>query len=280
MQRTQTLGLAISVLSNPYFGSLVNTIEKVATAAGYNIVLADTRDDPDREAQAVGTLLDRQIDGLIFAPVNGEDGRSDVLDMVRASRTPVVLIDRFLDFPCDQYGPENFDPVKRLTAHLLELGHQRIAAIIGTRVLSTSVERADGFQATMEEAGFAHGEILMEEGHSTADGGYAAMGRLLLDTHRPTAIVSMNNAMTIGVMKAMREAGLNVPRDMALVGYDDFEWADSFEPRLTTMAQDVESMGTAAVQMLLKRIRGSDQPFERRSIAPSMRHRNSCGCAD
>ncbi|GAA3328922.1 LacI family DNA-binding transcriptional regulator [Paeniglutamicibacter sulfureus] len=280
MQRTQTLGLAISVLSNPYFGSLVNTIEKVATTAGYNIVLADTHDDPERESRTIGTLLDRQIDGLILAPAGGSHGRHDTLEMVRASRTPMVLIDRFLDFPCDQYAPENYEPVKRLTAHLLELGHRKIAAIIGARGLSTTVERRDGFYAAVAEAGVERSQVLFEEGHSTAEGGHAAMARLLQSVEPPTAIVSMNNAMTIGVMKALRDAGLRVPRDVALVGFDDFEWADSFEPRLTTMAQDVETMGAEAVQMLLDRIVGSDAPFARHSIAPFMRHRNSCGCAD
>ena len=280
MQETQTLGLAISVISNPYFGSLVNTIEKVATAAGYTIVLADTHDDPERETQTVGTLLDRQIDGLILAPASGAHGRADVLDMVRASRTPVVLIDRFLEYPCDQYAPENFEPVKKLTVHLLELGHRRIAAITGTTGLSTTEERSRGFRAAMTEAGLVPDAGLVQEGHSTADGGHAAMKHLLQRSQPPTAVVSMNNAMTIGVMRALREAGLRVPKDVALVGFDDFEWADFFEPRLTTMAQDVETMGTEAVQMLLKRILGSDAPFAHQSIAPFMRHRNSCGCTD
>lgn len=280
MQRTQTLGLAISVLSNPYFGSLVNTIEKVASAAGYTIVLADTHDDPEREAQTVNTLLDRQVDGLILAPAGSSGNRNDVLDMVRASGTPVVLIDRFQDFPCDQYAPENLEPVRQLASHLLELGHRRIAAITGTQGLSTTTERTAGFRAAMEETGIDTAQVLVEEGHSTAAGGEAAMDRLLGLELRPTAIVSLNNAMTIGVMKSLRHAGLKVPQDMALVGFDDFEWADSFEPRLTTMAQDIESMATGAVRALLKRIQGSDAPFARESIAPFMRHRNSCGCPD
>lgn len=280
MQRTQTLGLAISVLSNPYFGSLVNTIEKVASAAGYTIVLADTHDDPEREAQTVNTLLDRQVDGLILAPSSSSGDRNDVLDMVRASETPLVLIDRFQEFPCDQYAPENFEPVRLLACHLLELGHRRIAAITGTRGLSTTIERTAGFLAAMDAAGVDRSLVLVEEGQSTADGGHAAMGRLLSLETPPTAVVSLNNAMTIGVMKSLRQAGLKVPKDVALVGFDDFEWADSFEPRLTTMAQDIESMAGRAVQALLKRIQGSDAPFARESIAPFMRHRNSCGCPD
>ncbi|MFB0835069.1 LacI family DNA-binding transcriptional regulator [Arthrobacter halodurans] len=277
-QRTHTLGLAISVLSNPYFGSLVNAIEKEATAAGYTIVLADTHDDPQSELRAVGSLLDRRIDGLLLAPAVGDGADSRILSVIRESKTPLVLIDRFVDFPCDQFAPENHEPVRALTRHLLELGHRRIAAVTGVEGLSTTRERTEGFLRALGDAGLDPGDALVASGLSTVDGAYAAARLLLDEPDPPTAVVSLNNAMTIGVMKALRERGLQVPRDVALVGFDDFEWADSFEPRLTTMAQDIETMGSLAMQSLLARIAGTDAPYTRQSIAPAFRHRGSCGC--
>ncbi|MET1036209.1 MAG: LacI family DNA-binding transcriptional regulator [Arthrobacter sp.] len=279
-QRTHTLGLAISVLSNPYFGSLVNAIEKEATAAGYTIVLADTHDDPQSELRAVGSLLDRRIDGLLLAPAVGDGADSRILSVIRASKTPLVLIDRFVDFPCDQFAPENLEPVRALTRHLLELGHRRIAAITGVDGLSTTRERTEGFLRALSDAGVDPGDALIASGRSTVEGACEAARLVLDEPNPPTAVVSLNNAMTIGVMKALRERGLQVPRDVALVGFDDFEWADSFEPRLTTMAQDIETMGSLAMQSLLARIAGTDAPYARQSIAPAFKHRGSCGCVD
>jgi len=277
-QRTQTLGLAISVLSNPYFGSLVNTIEKAATAAGYTIVLADTHDDPERELGAVGSLLDRQIDGLLLAPAAGDGAESRVLSIIRASHTPLVMIDRFVDYPCDQFAPENHEPVRELTRHVIDLGHRRIGAITGVEGLSTTRERTEGFHSALRDGGLDPSSALVESGQSTVRGAYDAARRMLQSPRPPTAIVSLNNAMTIGVMQALRERALKVPRDVALVGFDDFEWADSFEPRLTTMAQDIETMGSRAIRTLLERVSGADAPFVSESIKPFFKHRDSCGC--
>jgi LacI family transcriptional regulator len=276
--RTKTIGLAISVLSNPYFGSLVNAIERVASQEGFTLVLADTHDDAALERHAVNTLLDRRVDGLILAPAPAS--RDGAIPTVVTSGTPLVLIDRQVDIDCDQFVPENTDPVKILTRHLLDLGHTTIGAITGIEGISSTDERRDAFVSVMEEAGLSARAAPVLSGQSTVEGAYAACMTLFNRGIPPTGLVVLNNAMTIGTMKALRELGRKVPSDVALVCFDDFEWAEFFEPRLTTMAQDVELMGANAVQALLSRVAGNESSTKIHHIAPEFKHRHSCGCPD
>lgn len=275
-RKTHTIGLAISVLTNPYFSSLVNAMEKITTDAGYTLVLADTHDDTDSEFRVVGSLLDRRVDGLILAPSVGAVRRS--IPMIEASKTPLVVIDRFVEAACDQVAPTNFEPVERLTRHLLELGHQRVVALTGLEGLASSVERQAGYESVMTEHNLLDPELLVC-GQSSVNGAYEQTKVLFRLESRPTALVTLNNAMTIGAMKALRELGLKVPADVALVCYDDFEWADLFEPRLTAMAQNVVDMGRTAIEMLLERIDGTEAAPRLVRIPTIYQHRNSCGCS-
>jgi LacI family transcriptional regulator len=276
-RKTNTIGLAISVLTNPYFSSLVNAMEKIATEAGYTLVLADTHDDGENEFRVVGSLLDRRVDGLILAPSAGAAERS--IPMIKASKTPLVLIDRFLETDCDQVAPTNLEPVEHLTRHLLDLGHRRIAAVTGLAGLASSIEREAGFTAAVTAHGLLDPQLIVC-GRSSVDGAYEQTLALFRRENAPTGLVTLNNAMTIGAMKALRELRLKVPSDVALVCYDDFEWADLFEPRLSAMAQNVVDMGGNAVTMLLERIEGSDAGPRKVRIPTTYQHRNSCGCSN
>jgi LacI family transcriptional regulator len=275
-QRTYTIGLSISVLTNPYFASLVHAMEQVASKAGYTLVLGDSHDEIDIERRVVSSLLDRRVDGLIIAPSPGAE--QSVIPMVRNNSTPFVLIDRLLPTDCDQVAPTNIQPVEMLTSHLLDLGHLRIAAVTGLPGLPSSIERQEGYEKALLARGITPDPQLIACGQSNVEDAYLQTLELLRRSDPPTALVVLNNAMTIGAMKALRQLGRSIPRDMALVCYDDFEWADLFEPRLTAMAQDVVAMGRTAVEMLLERIEGSDKPRRQIQIDPTYRHRASCGC--
>jgi LacI family transcriptional regulator len=276
-RKTNTIGLAISVLTNPYFSSLVNAMEKITTEAGYTLVLADTHDHSDIEFRVVGSLLDRRVDGLILAPSVEAADRS--IPMIEASETPLVLIDRFVEAGCDQVAPTNAEPVELLTRHLVELGHRRIAAVTGLDGLASTIERQAGFESALSKHGLLDPELIVC-GRSSVEGAYEQTQTLFRLKDAPTGLVTLNNAMTIGAMKALRDLRLNVPSDVALVCYDDFEWADLFEPRLTAMAQNVVEMGRSAVTMLLERIEGSDAGPRQVRIPTTYQHRNSCGCSN
>lgn len=275
--RTHTVGLSISALTNPYFGSLVHAVERALSDAGYVLIVGDSHDDVESEKRVTDSLLGRQVDGMIVAPAAGSE-RVTLPDITR-SGTPLVLIDRGVDIGSDQVGPENFSSSRALTEHLLDLGHRRIAVVRGLAGISSTTERFDGYAAALADRSIGVDAALVLDGDSNTDVAEREVHTLMSGGNRPTALVSLNNAMTIGALKALRSLDLSIPADVAFVCYDDFEWSDLFEPKLTAAAQDVETIGATAVELLLRRIRGHDGAPQHIRVPTTLHHRNSCGCA-
>jgi LacI family transcriptional regulator len=273
--KTRTIGLAMSAISNPYFAELAHAIEREAARDGYTLLLADTHDDPERELRAISDLLGQRVDGVILAPSSQP---SAVLELLRRRGVPTVLIDRFLPVEFDQIGTENTAPTARLIEHLAELGHVRIGIIAGLEGLSTTDERIEGYRLGLAAAGIEFDSELVAHGKSDIEPARAAAERLLALERPPTALVATNNRMTIGVMRALREAKLKVPEDVALVAFDDFEWADLFHPRLTTIAQSTKQIGEQSVTMLLTRLANPGLFARKVRLEPKFVHRESCGC--
>lgn len=275
--RSRTIGLAISGLTNPYFGPLLHAIERHVSEAGYMLLLGDTHDEAAMEQRVISSLLARRVDGLIVAPSNGFMRLS--AESVRQAEIPLVVIDRGIPFECDQLTPENFQSTKELTEHLLSHGHRRIAVLRGIDGLDSSSQRFEGFRAALVAHEAGPDDRLVLEGKSNEAVAEAAVNDLLSSGTRPDAILSLNNAMTIGALRAIASAGLSIPRDIAFACYDDFEWSDLFSPGLTAVKQEVELMGIRAVDLLVSRISGDEQPHQFRSIDTTLHLRTSCGCS-
>ncbi|WP_245933539.1 LacI family DNA-binding transcriptional regulator [Arthrobacter livingstonensis] len=276
--RTHTIGLSISALQNPYFANLVHSIEKRASARGYSLVMGDSHDDEAAEAALLGTLLDRRVDGMIIAPAPQSETAN--IPRVLNDGTPVVLIDRHADVDCDQVAPDNVEPTRLITRHLVERGHTHIAAVTGLAGIQSTDERIRGYESAISSADPAV-RSTMVAGNSKAKDAYRAVHKIFANpSSRPTALVVLNNAMTIGSMQALKDLGLTVPGDVALACYDDFEWADVFEPQLTAIEQDVKTMGRTAVDLLIDRIDGQTGPRQVLRTETIYHHRNSCGCTD
>lgn len=279
--RTMTVGLGIPVTRNTTFTVLIEVIERKLAAAGYTVMLHDTHDDPLTQERVVRQLLELRADGIILAPAPDEStgvpfGRSALRQAVSAG-PPVVLIDRFSDLNCDQVSSDNAGPVRMLTEHVAALGHHRIAVVTGLAGLSTTDERIQGYRDAVAAGGLDADPALVVRGESDMEIAGAAVRALFDRSDRPTAVVSLNNVMTIGTMRALVGLGLRVPDDVALVCFDDFDWADLFAPRLTAVGQDLAAIGTTAVQMLLARLADPAMPTRRIRVAPTFRHRDSCG---
>jgi len=275
---TGTIGLAISSATNPYFGELVRAVETQARAAGLALILGDTHDNCEIEFDVIEHLVGRQVDGLILAPAAGSEHVS--LPYLQRRDVPVVLVDRRADIDCDQVVPEGVAATESLVFHLADLGHRRIGLVSALPGLTSSADRELGYRKAVGERGLDDDPGLVVTGNSSIDGARAATTALLRAPRPPTALVVANNAMTIGALHAMRDLRLRVPEDVALVSYDDFDWADVVQPRLTCVAQDCVTMGREAVALMVKRIGGSTAPAEYREIPTSFKHRNSCGCPD
>ncbi|MFG3076977.1 LacI family DNA-binding transcriptional regulator [Streptomyces sp. NPDC048225] len=282
--RTRSIGLAVSAISNPYFTEILQGVEASALEHGYSLLIADPHDDPRHEGKAVGLLHERRVDGMIVAP--SAEPRALVAYLAR-HRVPAVFLDRIVGEAeaegasrFDQVCAESAEPTTRLVDHLAGLGHRRIALVAGRPGLSTTRERITGYRHGLAAAGLPYDERLLVHGDSEAAGGERATAELLSLAVPPTALVTANNAMTIGALRALRERGLSVPGDLALCCFDDFAWADLFSPRLTAVAQPGRDIGAQAVRLLLDRLAVPNRPVRTVRLPCAFVHRTSCGCAE
>lgn len=295
--RTRSIGLAVSAISNPYFTEILQGVEAAALEAGYSLLLADPHDDPGHERKVVQLLHERRVDGMIVAP---SAHPHDLVGYLRRHAVPTVFLDRAIDAGVldsttaggdaaapaegapwyDQVCAESAGPTARLVTHLATLGHRRIGLVAGLPGLSTTVERVSGYRDGLTAAGLAHDERLLVSGHSESAGAEQATAALLALPDPPTALVTANNAMTIGALRALRRHSLSVPDDIALCCFDDFTWADLFSPRLTAIAQPSRELGARAVQMLLDRLDEPRRPARTVRLPCAFVHRTSCGCPE
>ncbi len=268
-----TIGIAMSAMSNPYFGTVVQAMDRRASGEGYSLLLADTHDDPVNEVRAMKDLLRRGVSGVILAP---SPEPSAALGYASSNGVPVVLIDRILSLGLDQVGSENVESTATLVAHLAEHGHRRFVFVSPLAGLTTTEERIRGFRTGLRRTGHPETAPVLP----ALDGSDLAgeLSRALASADPPTAVVTGNNQATIEVMKACRQLRLSIPDDLALAAFDDFEWADIFHPRLTAIAQPTSAIGAQSVDLLLSRLRDPGMPARTVRMQTSFLTRESCGC--
>ena len=280
---TQSIGVAISARSNPYFGAVLSAIDAEVTKFGSTLLLGETGEDVAREFRLVNSLLERRVDGIILAP--GPGAEAQTLPLLERSSTPTVLVDRMQPGPMlDQIGTDNAEPTARLVDHLAVVhGHRRIGLISGLPGLSTTDERIDGYRRGVRRNGCDDDAALIAVGASSSEQGEVAAAALLDSAQLhgiepPTALIAGNNAMTVGMLRLLRQRGVNVPGDMAVASFDDFEWAELLASPLTSIAQDWTEIGRRAVTMLGKRFDDPDRAVVVERVSTSLVVRNSCGC--
>jgi LacI family transcriptional regulator len=218
-------------------------------------------------------LHERRVDGIIFAPSATPEL---ALDYLARRRLPCVLIDRMADPRFDQIGVDNLAAMQALVDHVVAMGHRHIGFVAGQPGFATTVERVAGFHAALAANGLRAGADAVVTGNASTACATAAAHRLLAQPQPPTVIVTGNNMATVGVMRAVRERGLAVPGDLSLVGIDDFEWADLFEPRLTLVAQPCAEIGRQAAALLVERITAPEGARRSVRLAPELHARTSC----
>ena len=272
---TNAVGVVMAMSANRYFTDIVCAVERACRELGQMVFLVDSRDDPVAELEAVRELHQRRVDGIVLAPAVDPGRRT--LGYLIDQRLPCVVVDRLVDADVDQVGITNEASMRALVEHLIDLGHRRVGIVGGQPGFPTAIERIDGYRAALEGSGIRADEALIASGNASVDAAARAAGRLLRLERRPSAIVAGNNLSMIGTMRAVRAAGLSVPEALALAGFDDFEWADSFEPRLTVIAQPCEAIGREAAALLARRIGEPGATTRKRLLEPTLVVRSSCG---
>lgn len=262
LRRTQTLGMAISDITNPFFPLLVRGAEDAALQHGYLLITFNTDDRVEREREILSVLRDRRVDGilLIVAPNNGDVSH---IQKALADGIHIVCIDRIPpSVQVDSVAIDNVRAAAECVRHLLSLGHRRVAIITGPRKLKTAHDRLEGYHEALKTAHIPSDPQLILEGNFRSESGYELGRRLLERPDRPSAVFVSNGMMTLGFLNAMDDLGLECPRDIALASFDDLPLA----PHLTAVAQPAYSLGHEGARLLIERIE-SEEPFTKpRSI--------------
>ncbi|PZV36989.1 LacI family DNA-binding transcriptional regulator [Mesorhizobium kowhaii] len=268
------VGIAISAITNPYFSDIICAIESECARLGLLVFLADTRDEPGHELAVVQALQERRVDGIILAPCG--DPENKTVRYLEKSGIPTVLVDRFAESAFDHVGVENKQAVANLVSHMAGLGHKRIGMIGAQAGFSTTRERIEGYRLGLKRNGIDFDADLVQPSNQNFEATQNAVATLLRLANPPTGIITGNNLTTIGAVAAIRKAGLRIPQDISLAGFDDFEWADYFEPRLTLIAQPCNEIGHRAAQMLVERINGLSAAPRSVRLKSTLVVRDSC----
>lgn len=261
-RQTNTLALVLTDITNPFWTTVARGVEDTAAANGYHVILCNTDEDAEKEQNYINILIQRRIDGLILAP---STNNTEQLNLLKRYSTPCVLIDRHVDgMKMDIVRGDNVEGGRILTEHLIGKGHSKIAIISGPIHISTTQERLEGYKQALETNGIPINANFIKHGSFKEGSSEQLVKELLALSPRPSAIVAMNNLMCIGALKALRDAGLDVPEDMALVSFDDIPQASAIYPFLTVCVQDAQNMGRIATELLMERIanKASDAPRE------------------
>ena len=256
-KRTQVFGVIVSSISDPFFSEILNGIEVSAQAGGYSLFIAASQHDPIKERQIVQTMMEQRTDGVIicsssFSPEHGRE--------LLSSGFPVVVV--------NHQGSESFnysiyhddvDGSSQITRHLLALGHKRIAYLGNSQSGRTTQDRLRGFLDAMSEAGLEVPDTYIHH----VEGGDPILGQESVEyftqlSPRPTAIVCFNDMLAIGVLKGCEMAGLKVPEDLSVSGFDNITFSAFTTPCLTTFDQPKFSIGQEAAQLLLDLLQAED----------------------
>ncbi len=258
MGRHMAVGVVVPDIANPFFAAVTRGIENILTPAGLQVALANSGENVEREADLV-VNLQRRVDGVILAPAT-ETGSAP--DYLAAAGTPVVFIDRALreNTIFDVVEVDNLAGAATAATHLVELGHRSIGMISGPLTSTPGRERHEGMLARLAE----HGTPMRPEHIVIADfkesGGNRAMRQLIEQPDRPTAVFIANNLMSIGALKAVREAGLRLPHDLSVIGFDDLDLGPLLDPPYTVIDRPTITQGEVAARLMLERLLERDRP--------------------
>ncbi|MBI4902076.1 MAG: LacI family DNA-binding transcriptional regulator [Acidobacteria bacterium] len=254
--RTSTIGVVVTSIDDPFVAEVVKGIEDEAIVHDYSVFLANCHADPDREMKVVHSFEDRRVDGIVVTASRVGALYGPVLERMRI---PIVLLNN--QHP-SQFAHsiviDNFEGSRQAVAHLIELGHTRVAYIGDRFGHGSDSERFSGYRAALDAADVPFQPELILHGDGKAEGGRLAMEKLLAHRRRPTAVFCYNDMTAIGALKAIRARGLRVPADISLVGFDDLPLSLFVDPPLTTVHQPKQEMGRMAMQALLKLMAGSE----------------------
>jgi len=272
--KTHTIGVLLPDLYGEFFSEMIRGVDEAARANNYHILVSRAYAHRSEIEEAMRAMRGR-VDGVVVMSPN-VDAHS--LSNIPANLPVVLLCSAVRGTELDSITVQNYRGAKEMISQLVSLGHERIAIINGAHGTYDAAERLRGYRAALRESGISSSQPLEFNGDFTEAGGYAATRLILSQPLRPTAIFAANDSMAIGALSALREAGIRVPDDMSVAGFDDIPLARYMDPPLSSVKVPIAELGSGAVEMLLNAITHKNSHKRRRERLPtSLVMRSSCG---
>jgi LacI family transcriptional regulator len=251
-KRTNTIALVFTDITNPFFNTIARGVEDSAYRAGFNVIFCNTDESVEQEYKYIQLVLQKQVDGILLVPV---DTRSKAIDAIQEQNTPLVVIDRKVPYDnIDSVRGDSEGGAYLITKHLIDLGHQRISMLSGPKGVSTAEDRINGYCRAMESSGLTQ-FIDYHYGKFAQQSGFETTRALFSQEIKPTAIFAGNNLIAIGALSSLRESGMHIPQDVAVVSFDGIPESLTVFPFLTTVDQPSYEIGKKAAELLFSRIK-------------------------
>ncbi|SCC37602.1 LacI family transcriptional regulator [Kosakonia oryzendophytica] len=274
INQTRTIGMLITASTNPFYSELVRGVERSCFERGYSLVLCNTEGDEQRMNRNLETLMQKRVDGLLLLCTETHQPSQEI--MHRYPSIPTVMMDWApFDGDSDLIQDNSLFGGDMATQYLIDKGYTRIACITGPLDKTPARLRLEGYREAMIRAGLTIREGDEIESDFEFGGGFDAMKSLLAMNERPQAVFIGNDAMAVGAYQALYQAGLKIPEDMAIVGYDDIELARYMTPPLTTIHQPKDELGELAIDVLIHRMAEPDLQQQRLQLTPILMTRGS-----
>ena len=254
--RSNTIGLILPNIRNPIFPTVARGVEDVARQRGYTVILCNTDEDREVELDYIDKLKNRWVDGFIFATA-GKDAEH-ILEL-KSDGVPVVLLVRNIEYKVDAVVIDNFKAAYRGTEYLIDLGYKKIAFINGDPQLSLYKERLAGYKSVLQKHHISLDDNLIVQDVEDMEDAYAATHDLLDKGIIPDAIFATSDPKAYGVMRALRDKGFVIPKDIAIMGFDNLDMSKFMNPSLTAISQPWYDMGVAAMERLIHLIENKNE---------------------
>ena len=265
--RTHTLALVLTDITNPFWTAVACAVEDEASSHGYTVLYCNTDESEAKQEQYLSMLLRRRVDGVLLVPASNSGA---TVRKLQEKGVRIVVLDRQVEgVEVDIVRGDSYQGARGLTDHLLALGHRRIGMLAGPAAISVSGERVAGYRAALAAAGVPADSALIRYGGFTVDGGDAMAQVLLQLDPRPTAFFAANNFIAIGALRALHNVGLSVPQDISLVAFDDLPDTYIQPPFLTVAVQPTYALGTIAVQRMLAALAGGQALPPEETLLPT-----------
>ena len=269
-KKSMLVGVLVQTITSSFQASVMFNIQRFLLKHGYTTIILDCQESAEVEKQNLDVLLQLQVDGIVLKP--GIDEK-DLIHRIMKNKVPVVLVDNLIPgIDCDAVVTDNFDAAYLITKKVIENGHKRIALCTGNENGYTAVERTRGYEQAMAEKGYP---ILKEWGNYSIHDGYNAAMKVLESSYHPTAVITSNYYMTVGLLRAIYEKHFSVPEDISVFAFDEQDFDYALSTKISCVIQPVEDISRSAVDLLLERMKDYNKPYEVRIEKTRMQEKGS-----